>query len=99
MGEPVKIDDLLDRYRSLEGLGVQQAHHEVFARPDEPIVSKNETDNRTIPWWAHAVFAMTFAGVLAASPFWVGLPLYPAEILAAIIFPAMIVAYMLAMGS
>jgi hypothetical protein len=95
MGEPAKIDDLLERYRSLEGLGVQQAHHEVFARPDKPIA---EPGSRAIPWWAHALFAMTFAGVLAASPFWVGLPLYPAEILAAIIFPAMIVAYMLAMG-
>jgi len=98
MGEPAKIDDLLDRYRNLEGLGVQQGQHDVFARPDKPIANNNEPSTRAIPWWAHVVFAMTFAGVLAASPFWVGLPLQVAEILAAIIFPAMIVAYMLAMG-
>jgi hypothetical protein len=99
MGEPAKIDDLLHRYRSLEGLGVQLEQHDVFARRDEPVANENEPGKRAIPWWAHTVFAMTFASVLAASPFWVGLPLQPAEILAAIIFPAMIVAYIIVMGS
>jgi hypothetical protein len=42
---------------------------------------------------------MTFASVLAASPFWVALPLQLAAILAAIIFPAMVLAYIIAMGS
>jgi hypothetical protein len=88
----------LCRYRNLEGLGVQLAH-DVFARSNEPIANKNELGRRAILWWAHAVFAMTFAGVLAASPFWVGLPLQRAEILASIIFPAMIVAYIIARGS
>jgi hypothetical protein len=99
MGKPAKIDDLLSRYRSLEGLGVQLGQHDVLARPGEPIASKNEPDKRAIPWWAHTVLAMTFATVLAASPFWVGLPLQLAVILAAIIFPAMIVAYIIAMGA
>jgi|SRR5580658_8146719 hypothetical protein len=99
MGEPAKIDDLLNRYRSLEGLGVQLGQHDVFARPGEPIANTNGLGKRGIPWWVHAVFAMTFAGVLAAGPFLVGLPLQTATILAAIIFPAMVVAYTIAMGS
>jgi hypothetical protein len=99
MGEPAKLDDLLSRYRSLEGLGVQLGQHDVFAHPGEHIANKNGPGKRVIPWWAHTVFAMTFASVLAASPFLVGLPLQLAAILAAIIFPAMVVAYIIAMGS
>jgi hypothetical protein len=99
MGEPAKIDDLLNRYRGLEGLGVQLGQHDVFARPGESIPNKSEPGRRAIPRWAHTIFAMTFASVLAASPFWVALPLQLAAILAAIIFPAMVLAYIIAMGS
>jgi len=99
MGEPAKIDDLLNSYRGLEGLGVQLGQHDVFARPGESIPNKSEPGRRAIPRWAHTIFAMTFASVLAASPFWVALPLQLAAILAAIIFPAMVLAYIIAMGS
>jgi hypothetical protein len=40
MGEPAKIDDLLNRYRGLEGLGVQLGQHDVFARPGESIPTR-----------------------------------------------------------
>jgi hypothetical protein len=48
MGEPAKIDDLLNRYRGLEGLGVQLGQHDVFARPGESIPNKSEPGRRAI---------------------------------------------------
>jgi hypothetical protein len=50
--------------------------------------------------WTHVVLVTMLAGIFAAVPFWViGLPLWIAETLAAIIFPGVIVAYILVMRS
>jgi hypothetical protein len=54
-------------------------------------------DNK-IPWWFHVIAATAIAGGFAAVPFWTwGLTVQMAGIAAAVIFPSIIVAYVLAM--
>lgn len=64
----------------------------------EGLAGKGTPRERIPSWLAHIILATMFAGVWAAVPFWVrGLPLSIAEVLAAIIFPAVIVGYILLM--
>ena len=57
-------------------------------------------DDKNTPWWAHVVLATMIAAGFSAVPFWIiGLPLKFAEVAATIIFPLVIVAYVLIMKS
>jgi hypothetical protein len=48
------------------------------------------------PWWTHIFLATVIAGGFAAIPFWTrGLSLELAELAAIVIFPSIIVAYIL----
>jgi hypothetical protein len=47
-------------------------------------------------WWPHIVVATAVAGGFAALPFWtVGLPIWIATIMAAVLFPSVLTLYIL----
>jgi uncharacterized membrane protein len=51
-----------------------------------------------IPWYGHLIFALMFACLFSAVPFWIiGLTLQQARIAAVVVFPIAIIAYVVAL--